>query len=131
MRGGASVCAYRILLVRRSGYVLAQPLIDQARDLEVVFLDHHHVAVAVDAFVVAWPRIRDQPAEGSRLRVRQHDRGPDLVEQRGAGRLVAALRLLVGAHGLDLRRVEGIEDRVALAALARALARPLRVLLRL
>src|SRR5262249_60582858 len=49
--------------------------------------------------------------------------------QRGAGVLVAPLRLLVGDDGLDLRGVERVEDRIALLALVQSLAWPLRVLL--
>src|ERR1700724_2384139 len=33
-------------------HVLHHPLVDQMRDLEIVLLDHHHVAVAADALVL-------------------------------------------------------------------------------
>src|SRR5262245_3807866 len=32
--------------------VLDHPFVDHMRDLEIVLLDHHHVAVAMDAFVL-------------------------------------------------------------------------------
>src|SRR6476659_11022532 len=63
--------------------------------------------------------------------MRQHDRRSNLVEQGGAGILIALLRYFVGDHGLDLRGVERIEDRIPLLPLARAVAWPLGMLLRL
>ena len=73
------------------------------------------------------PRIGDQPAIGARLRMRQHDRGTDLVEQRGRGVAVDLLRLLAVDQRRKLRRVERIEIFVA----GLAAARPLGVALRL
>src|SRR5215831_3868979 len=61
--------------------------------------------------------------------MREHDRRPDLVKERRASLLIALLRDLGSGHGLDLRGIERIEDRIALLALVRSLARPLCVLL--
>ena len=61
--------------------------------------------------------------------MREHDGRTDPVEQCRAGVLVALLRLLVGDNRLDLRCIERIEDRVALAPFVRSVARPLRVFL--
>src|SRR5262245_43407895 len=37
---------------RRSAHVALQPVVDQPGDVEVVLLDHDHVAVALDALVL-------------------------------------------------------------------------------
>src|SRR5215469_2822631 len=84
-----------------------------------------------DRFDQPRPGVGDQPAEGAGLRVGQHNRRPDLVEQRCARILIALLRLFVRYDGLDLGGVERVEDRIALLALVRPFSRPLRVLLRL
>jgi hypothetical protein len=51
--------------------------------------------------------------------MRQHDRRSNLVEQGGAGILIALLVTSLGDHGLDLRGVERIEDRIPLLPLVR------------
>jgi len=84
-----------------------------------------------NAFDERRSHVRYQPPECARLGVRQHDRGPDLVEQRGAGCLVTVLCLLVRDDGFDLCGVESVEYRIPLASLVLPVARPLRVLLRL
>jgi hypothetical protein len=33
-------------------HVLHHPFVDHAGDVEIVLLDHHHVAIAADAFVL-------------------------------------------------------------------------------
>src|SRR5262249_42473804 len=82
-----------------------------------------------NSFDKVWPCVGDEPSERSRLRVCQKNRRSDLVEERRTSVLVALLSFLIRQHGLDLCRIERVEDRIALFALVPALARPLRVLL--
>ena len=72
-------------------------------------------------------RIRNGPAERARLRVRQQNRRPDLLEQRHDGIPVQFLLQREVLNRRHLRRVELVEDRIA----GHALPGPLRVQLRL
>src|SRR5439155_23403398 len=75
------------------------------------------------------PRVGDQPTERARLRVGEHHRRADPVQEGWTRVPLAPLRLFGGDDGLDLGSIERIEDRIALLALVRPLALPLRLLI--